>query len=170
LRDDIGDFLGVGLGAYAFAAYQQVYGSGAHAVSLATLLTPAGVAATPQIAKTCSFPLTTELKKLAQPLVGGYLAKDPQEVEPWKTWLDANVPAASGIGVPILVAQGENDRLVHVATTNAYVKALCAHHERVEYDTFADASHALVGFKARPQVRSWFADLVTGRPVRTTCN
>ena len=170
LRDDIGDFLGVGLGAYAFSAYRQVYASDTRPVRLTTLLTPQGAAATPRIAKTCSFPLPTALRKLSQPLVGRFLAREPDRVEPWRTWLRKNVPASHGIGVPILVAQGENDKLVRVATTNAYVRALCGHHERVAYDTMAHASHALVGFKARSRVRSWFADLVAGRPVRTTCN
>jgi pimeloyl-ACP methyl ester carboxylesterase len=167
LRDDVGDFLGVGLGAYAFAAYRQVYGP---QVDLTTVLTPAGAAATATIAKTCASPSTAALKKLADPLVGTYLAHDPDQVAPWKTWLADNVPAPSGIGVPILVAQGENDKLVHVATTNAYVTALCANHERVYYDTMTDASHALIGFKARPQVRKWFSDLLAGRPVTPTCN
>jgi pimeloyl-ACP methyl ester carboxylesterase len=173
LRDDVSDFLGVGLGAYAFAAYQQVYGE-VHGTapptpSLSTILTPAGVAATPAMAKTCSFPGTADLKKLAQPLVGRYLSADPARVEPWKTWLAQNVPAPRGIGVPILVAQGENDKLVHVATTNAYVHALCANGERVDYDTMRDASHALIGFKAGPQVRKFFRDLVAGHTVKTTC-
>ena len=72
--------------------------------------------------------------------------------------------------MPILVAQGENDKLVHVATTNAYVAELCANHERVYYDTMRDASHALIGFKAGPQVRKWFSDLLAGHAVKTTCN
>ena len=167
LRDDVGDFLGVGLGAYAFAAYQQVYGP---ATKLTTILTTAGAAASATIAKTCSSPSTKQLAKLADPLVGHYLAADPDQVEPWKTWLNENVPASSGIGVPILIAQGENDKLVHVATTNTYVAALCSHHERVDYATMKDASHALIGFKARPQVRTFFSDLIAGRPVTTTCN
>jgi pimeloyl-ACP methyl ester carboxylesterase len=170
LRDDVGDFLGVGLGAYAFAAYQQVYGPTVANANLSTVLTAPGVAATPQIAKTCSFPGTKDLQKLAEPLIGHYLAADPDRTPPWKTWLAENVPAANGIGVPILVAQGENDKLVHVATTNAYVRSLCAHHERVAYDTMKDASHALIGFKARPEVRKWFSDLLAGRAVKTTCN
>jgi pimeloyl-ACP methyl ester carboxylesterase len=170
LRDDVGDFLGVGLGAYAFAAYEQVYGAATRNAGLSTILTPAGVAATPQMAKTCSFPGTKDLQKLAEPLIGHFLAADPDQVEPWKTWLGENVPSASGIGVPILVAQGENDKLVHVATTNAYVHELCVHHERVSYVKMADASHALIGFKARPQVRKLFSDLVAGRAVTTTCN
>ncbi len=175
LHDDVVDFLGVGLGAYAFDAYQQVYGRGpdgtiAPDARLTTILTPTGAAATPAMAETCSFPGTKDLQKLADPLIGHYLSADPSRVKPWKTWLENNVPAANGIGVPILVAQGENDRLVHVATTNAYVHDLCANGERVAYDTKADASHALIGFKAAPEVRTWFANLLAGHAVKTTCN
>jgi pimeloyl-ACP methyl ester carboxylesterase len=170
LRDDVGDFLGVGLGAYAFAAYQRVYGSAVANATFSTVLTTQGAAATPKIAKTCSFPGTKDLQKLAEPLVGHYLAVDPARTAPWSTWLRENVPPANGIRVPILIAQGENDKLVHVATTNAYVHALCTNHEHVAYDTMRDASHALIGFKARPQVRKWFSDLLNGRAVKTTCN
>ena len=48
LRDDIGNDSGVTLGAYAFDAFQRVYGAEDPSASLSQILTPAGVAATPR--------------------------------------------------------------------------------------------------------------------------
>ena len=169
LRDDIGDTVGVTLGAFAFDAYRRAYATTVPAVSLASILTPAGVAATPEMVKMCSLPPNRKLNRIARALIGRYLRADPARVEPWKTWLQQNTPPDRGITAPLLVAQGAFDTIVRPATTTAYVRALCANGELVRYTTIARTGHGLVAYRAAPIVDKWFADLLAGRRVTRTC-
>lgn len=168
LKDDIADDSGVTLGAYAFDAYQKAYGADPP-VPLTSVLTAAGAAATPRMAAMCLFGANKELHAIAGPLVGHYLAHDPGTIEPWKTWLAGNTPGAQRVGVPILVAQGDADTLVHPATTAVFVQRLCSNGEAVEYQRIAKTGHALVALRALPAVRRFFADALARRPLHSAC-
>jgi len=168
LHDDIDDDSGVTIGAYAFDAYAAVYESRVDDGDLATVMTPAGIAATPKMAGICLLD-QKKIHAIAKPLVGRYLTRNPEEVEPWKTLLRQNTPGGQRIGVPILVAQGADDTLVHPATTTEYVHRLCAGGEHVEYDTIAKTGHALVALRAVSKVMQFFGDIVHERPVPSNC-
>jgi pimeloyl-ACP methyl ester carboxylesterase len=169
LQDDITDDSGVTIGSYAFDAYERAYGAGRADAGLTSILTPAGAAATPNMAKLCLFGDNKELHKIAGPLVGRYLSGDPAVVEPWATWLRENTPGAAPITVPIFVAQGETDTLVRPQTTEQYVVKLCSQRAHVRFKLIPDTGHGLVALKAFNDVNSWFRDLVAGHPVATTC-
>ncbi len=169
LNDDIDTVSGVTLGAYAFAAYEEHYGASASSAGLTSVLTPAGAAATPEIAKLCLFGQNKQIHKIAQPLVGHYLAADPQRIEPWESWLQENTPGGSPISAPILVAQGDSDTLVRPLTTTNYVHTLCAHGERVLYVQLPHTGHGLVALRVLPAVRASFKTLLGGHSLHTSC-
>ncbi len=169
LDEDIVNRSGVTLGAYAFDAYQRVYGAHDPTVALATILTPAGVAAVPRMAPLCLFGQNKQLHRIADPLVGGFLRSDPSRTEPWATLLARNTPGATRIGVPMLVAQGKADTLVKPSTTVTYVRRLCAIGEQVDFREFAHITHALVAERTVPLLIPWLRDVVHGKPTRDTC-
>jgi len=169
LTDDLVDDSGVTLGSYAFDAYVKVYGPTTPDLSLSTLLTPAGVAATPKMAGMCLFGQHRALHAMAKPLVGHYLAHDPAEVPAWSTLLAQNTPGAAPIGIPILVAQGLDDTLVRPATTAAYVAHLCATGEHVDYRTYTHQVHATIAVAALGAVQSFFGDVLAAKPTISTC-
>jgi pimeloyl-ACP methyl ester carboxylesterase len=169
LNDDIVNQSGVTLGAYAFDAYQRVYGPTNPTLQLGSILTPAGVAAIPQMAPLCLLGQNKELHAIADPLVGKFLAADPSKTEPWATLLARNTPGGQPVKVPMLVAQGLADTLVKPATTDQYVQTICATGEHVDYRTFPDITHALIAERTVPILIPWFADVVAGRPTPVTC-
>ena len=165
LDADIGDVSGITIGAYAFDTYQRVYDGPA----LTTVLTEAGAAATPEMAKLCLFRDNSHLHRIARPLIGDYVANEPTTTEPWQDWLSENTPGAVAIDVPIFVVQGETDTLVVPSTTDTYVEKLCASGEHVYYDKIPKTGHGLVALKSIHKVKAWYADLLAGKPVANNC-
>lgn len=169
LQDDIGDSAGVALGSYAFWAYDRTYRDELDPPRLDQILTPAGAAATPDMAATCLIGEHRQLHRIADPLVGRYLAHSPTDVPSWSSLLDENTPTTEPYDMAVFVAQGGRDDLVRPATTADYVTQLCAHGQPVEFHRLPDASHLTVAMRSVPDVRRFFADALTGVPARDTC-
>ncbi len=163
LRDDIGDVSGVTIGSYAFQSFSTVYRPTVPGTNLDTILTPAGVAATPVMAKLCLVSGHFALHALAGKLIGKYLAADPATTEPWATLLQENTPGKLPLTVPLLVAQGDTDTLVVPSTTAAFVAHECSIGTRVTALHIPKTGHGLVALRALPSVISFFAH--PGAPV-----
>lgn len=169
LDADIGDVSGVSLGSYAFSAYQAVYGPTNPGMALDQILTPAGVAATPKMAKLCLFGQNKALHAIARPLVGRYLRADPAKVEPWASLLEENTPGGAPIHVPLFVAQGGADKLVEPASTAAYVARLCRRGETVHARVYPKMTHATIALRAMPEVMATFRAALAGTKPTDTC-
>jgi pimeloyl-ACP methyl ester carboxylesterase len=169
LRDNEDLASGVTLGAYAFDAYQQVYGPTHPEMSLDQVVQPAGVPVVPELTSLCLFGQHKELERIAEPLVGEFIAGDPATVEPWASLLRDNTPGAVRIDAPMFIAQGTSDKLVDPATTRSYVRDMCAAGERVDFHQEPGVGHALVAERAIPDVVALFADALAGSPTRDTC-
>jgi alpha-beta hydrolase superfamily lysophospholipase len=169
LDDDIGDSSGVALGSYAFWAYDRVYGARPGGPALHQILTGAGVDSTPAMASMCLIGQHDALHRIADPLVGRYLARNPATVPSWTSVLDENTPTAQRYGAPVFVAQGQADHLVRPATTARYVADLCAAGQRVWFHRLAGVGHLMVAERSLPQVREFFADALRDGVSRNTC-
>jgi alpha-beta hydrolase superfamily lysophospholipase len=165
LDDHISDASGVTIGSYAYAAYQAVYPG----ASLASILTPAGVAATPPMAQLCLFGEYLALRKIADPLIGEYVAHDPATTEPWAGLLRQNTPGATPVGVPVFIAQGEADELVKPAATTQYVNTVCARGEHVAYKQYPGANHGSIARVAMADVLVFLAGALNGAPAAGAC-
>ncbi|HEY4226368.1 MAG TPA: lipase family protein [Pseudolysinimonas sp.] len=170
LNDDIGDVSGVTIGSYAFAAFQAAYATRYPGLSLGSILTPAGAAATPGMAELCLFGQNAALHRIATSLIGGYLLHDPSTAEPWATLLRENSAGASPIGAPVLVAQGLKDGLVKPSATTDYVTSLCAAGQTVDYRQYPDATHGTIAYDAGSAVRAWFSAALDGGAMTLTCS
>lgn len=151
MRADIGDVSGVSIASYAFDAYADVYGA-----PLDSILTPAAVAALPTMAGFCLLTQNRALHDVAQPLVGRFLAGDPETTEPWAGLLATNTPGAAAIPVPLFVAQGLSDKLVRPSSTAAFVAGEKQRGTDVVYDTIPGATHGTVANTALPAVLGFF--------------
>lgn len=169
LNDDIVDDSGVTLGAYSFQAYSTVYGPTTPGLELSSIMTPEAISAMPGMAELCLFGQNKQLHKIATPLVGHFLVANPADVPPWSDLLDANTPGATPINVPILVAQGDADVLVHPATTQQFVDHLCSTGEQVNFRTFEHIGHGLIAYAAIPDVLRTFRDALDDETPVTTC-
>lgn len=162
MNADIGDVSGVTISAYAFAAFSSVYGPSTPDADLSDILTPAGAAAVPAMAKLCLFGQNKQLHAIATPLIGRFLSSDPATTEPWKTMLADNTPGATALPVPLFVAQGLDDTLVHPELTSDFVR-----HEKdlgvdVVYDEIPGTGHGEVALRAVPKVLPWLASVGGG--------
>ena len=170
LADHRDDASGVTIGSYAFDAIRKVYGPSDPRVRLDQLLTPVGTSVVPQIAPRCLLTDTAALHRIARPAVGHFYAVDPSTTEPWATILEQNTPGGEPISVPLLVTQGEADRLVLPATTAEFVTRLCRAGEHVTFHRYAHIDHGLVGERTVPLLIDWLADLHAGTPMASTCS
>lgn len=150
MRADIGDISGVSISSYAFAAYSEVYG-----VPLDSILTPEAVDALPAMNELCLLSQNAALHAIAKPLIGGFLAGDPETVEPWAGLLAQNTPGAAALTMPLFVAQGEADKLVRPAATDAFVQRVRANGTAVTYDPIPGATHGTVALRAQRSLFDW---------------
>lgn len=157
LSADIGDVSGVTIGSYAFDAYMTAYGPSIPNAQLDTILSPAGVAATPKMAELCLLGQNAALHTIATPLIGGYVEHDPSTTEPWATLLAENTPSSEALSVPLFVAQGAIDTLVRPELTEKYVAEQQAAGTDVSFHLIPKTGHGLVALRAMPELMSWLA-------------
>ncbi|MET0725231.1 MAG: lipase family protein [Leifsonia sp.] len=162
MNADIGDVSGVTISAYAFAAYSAVYGPTHPGATLDDILTPAGAAAVPTMAKLCLFGQNKQLHEIATPLIGRFLAADPATTEPWQSLLEANTPGAVAMPVPLFVAQGLSDTLVHPDLTSDFVAGEQAMGASVVYDQIPNTGHGEVAMRALPKLLPWLESVGGG--------
>jgi pimeloyl-ACP methyl ester carboxylesterase len=155
LKADIGDVSGVTIGSYAFAAYSSVYGPTTPGATLDTILTPAGVAATPKMAALCLFGQNATLHSIARPLIGHYLSGDPSTTQPWAALLAKNTPGTVALPVPLFIAQGATDVLVRPATTAQFAATERGLGTKVTYLSIPKTGHGLVAYRALPTLMPW---------------
>lgn len=158
LNSDIGDVSGVTISSYAFTAFSEVYAA-TPGTGLGTILSPAGVAQAGKMADLCLFGQNKELHAIATPLVGGFLLGDPTTIEPWKTLLAENTPGKTALPVPLFIAQGESDTLVHPGITAQFAEQQRTLGTDVTYHSIPDTGHGLVALKALPKLFDWIATL-----------
>jgi hypothetical protein len=165
LDDDLDDISGVTISSYALTAYSEVYPDAA----LDTILTPAGVTATPSMNELCLLGQNKAIHRIARPLIGGYFSGDPTTVEPWATLLAQNSPGGVPLTVPLYIAQGETDALVDPETTRAFADHECSIGTRVSYVSLPNTGHGFAALRALDTLLPWFARVQRGETVESTC-
>ena len=169
LGDHTDDVSGVTIGSYAFAAYESAYRDRYPGLSLDSVLTPAGAAATPGMAELCLFGQSGEIHGEAKKLLGDYLRPDWATAEPWATLLRENTPGATPLRVPLYVAQGAEDTLVLPAATEQFVGTACGAGEHVTYREYPGRNHGSIATAAAPDVVAFFAAVRSGATPASTC-
>ncbi len=106
---------------------------------------------------------------LTQLLRISYLRKNPWEIQPWKGLIASNSPGHARIAAPILITQGDDDKLVTPGITRAFVEELCRQGEQVSYRTYPGVDHIHAGPETAPDVAAWIAARFLHRPAPSTC-
>ena len=107
---------------------------------------------------------------VAQLLAISYLRAIPWETQPWKDLIAKNSPGHERIEAPVLITQGEDDKLVTPAITSAYVEMLCRQGERVEYRTYPGVDHIQAGPQTADDVARWVGQRFASEPAATSCH
>lgn len=169
MTDDIIDVSGVTIASYAIPAFQAAYSDRYSAADLSAILTPAGAAATPEMAALCLLSENREIHAIADPLIGGYVTSDPSTTEPWKTLLTENSAGAEPITVPVFVGQGLADELVKPSATEDYVQLLCSQGADVSFHRYPDVNHGFAAYASLPDMLVWLEHIGSGQRPATTC-
>jgi alpha-beta hydrolase superfamily lysophospholipase len=98
-----------------------------------------------------------------------YLHTLPWDLDPWKSLLKLNTPGAAKTPAPILITQGDADKLVRPAVTAAFVKRLCREDTTVDYRTYPGVDHIRAGPDTAADVARWIADRFAGALAPSTC-
>jgi pimeloyl-ACP methyl ester carboxylesterase len=165
LTDDISKISGTTIASYTFASYGAAYPD----ADTTSILTPAGLAATPKMANYCLLSQTKQIHKLAGPLVGKYVTSNPATTEPWQTLLRENSAGNSPITVPVFIGQGLADQLVIPSATEQFVQQLCAAGTDVTFHRFGGINHGLAAYASVPSLLPWLGQVDRGVQPPSTC-
>ena len=169
MSDDIVNVSGVTIASYAIPAYQAAYADRYPPDQLASILTPAGAEATPEMAALCLLSENEQIHAIADPLIGGYVTSDPSTTEPWKTLLAENSAGTTPITVPVFVGQGSADELVKPDATEDYVDLLCAQKVDVSFHRYPGVNHGFAAYAALPEMLLWLSTVASGDTPESTC-
>ena len=111
-----------------------------------------------------------ERNRSQRPLRQQFLRVDDiTRVEPWRSLLLENIPGTLPADIPVFVAQGDADRLVLPAVTQAYVKRLCYAGSKVQYLSLPGVKHGWAGADGALPAIAWIADRFDGVPAPDSC-
>lgn len=123
------------------------------------VLTPEGRAALPVLASACDVQLS------AMP-VDTDLTTRPA----WLRRLHQNTPGQVRTDIPILIFQGDADRVVPIASTRSLVARLCAIGDTVDLRILAGADHrGSLSMASLLTAIGWAQDRLAGIPAASTC-
>jgi pimeloyl-ACP methyl ester carboxylesterase len=163
MKAHLDDISGVTIGSYAFTAYAGIYGPTTPGAQLDDILTPAAVAAMPQMNALCLLTSIPQLHAIGQPLVGDFFRSDPTTTEPWKTLLAENSAGQVAFDAPLYIAQGEKDALVVPADTKDFADHEASLGIDVTFEPIPIATHSTVAYLAIPGLMQWLDRKVAPR-------
>lgn len=156
------------LSAYTIDTWSRVYPE----LHVDQLVAPLARPVVKRIAKTCialDTKATIAAAIVSEALRISYLHTLPWETEPWKSLIAENSPGHATMPAPVLITQGDADKLIRPPITQAFVKLLCARGEIVSYRTFPRVDHLHAAIETAPQVANWIAERFAGKPALSTC-
>ena len=111
-----------------------------------------------------------ERARSQRPLREQFLSVDDiTRVEPWRSLLLANIPGTLPRDVPVFIAQGDADRLVLPAVTQAYARRLCRAGDKVQYLSMPGIEHGWAGADSALPAVAWMADRFAGDAAPDSC-
>jgi pimeloyl-ACP methyl ester carboxylesterase len=98
-----------------------------------------------------------------------YIKADPASVEPFATYLEDNTPGNLATTVPIFIYHGDKDEQIPVVGTLLMFNRACKTGGfTIQRQTYPDQTHVSVIAKAMPDITSYLADRLAGKPAPTT--
>lgn len=155
------------LGAYALKAWSQVFG-----LSLANIVLERSTLVFDRIARFCNQTYDQDFSILfaEQPLEReGFLAVNILTVKPWARLLQDNTPKRQARGVPVFIAQGSADTIVHPRVTENFMRYLCAHGTPVSFVGIAGGDHDAAASGGAAYAARWIEARFEHRPPRNDC-
>ncbi|MBN8995667.1 MAG: alpha/beta fold hydrolase [Rhizobiales bacterium] len=164
--DDLTSAAGKVLTAMTLYAWNKLYG-----FPLAEAVDAPAIPEVERIGETCIDSIVGDLEDLEsqRPLKHKFLKIDPAKQPPWADVTAANVPGQEPIRVPVFIAQGLADKIVHPSVTEEFVTILCARDTTVRFLKVPDVGHPTIPERSAPQSVEWIAERFAGNAAPNDC-
>jgi alpha-beta hydrolase superfamily lysophospholipase len=167
MKMDLPSITGKILGAYALKAWSEVFG-----LSLADIVLQRSLPVFDRVAGFCNETYGQNFSMLfaEQPLERqGLLSVDILTVEPWARLMQENTPKRETRGVPVFIAQGSADSIVHPQVTANFMRDICGNGTKVSFVGIADGDHDASAIRGAKYAARWIAARFERRTSRNDC-
>jgi pimeloyl-ACP methyl ester carboxylesterase len=167
MNEDIDSVGGKNITAMTLWSWQRVFDA-----KMDKVVDPRAMPAIDQLAEECiEGPFDLRRRQLTeQPLEQYFLTtKHPSDVEPWRTLLTENSPGALPPEIPVFLAQGTDDVIIHPEVTQAYAAKLCKAGSKVRMLSMPNIGHGRAAQASTQDMLGWTSDRFAGKPAPDDC-
>jgi acetyl esterase/lipase len=167
MNEDIDSVGGKNITAMTLWSWQRVF----HA-NMDKVVDPRAMPAIDELAQECiegPFDLKRRQRTEA-PLQQYFLTtKHPSDLEPWHTLLAENSPGPLPPEIPVFLAQGTDDVIIHPEVTQDYEAKLCGAGSKVRMILMPNIGHGRAAQASTSALLDWAADRFDGKPAPDDC-
>ena len=167
MNEDIDSVGGKNITAMTLWSWQRVF----HA-NMDRVVDPRAMPAVDELAQECiegPFDLKRRQRTEA-PLQQYFLTtKHPSDLEPWHTLLAENSPGTLPPEIPVFLAQGTDDVIIHPEVTQDYEAKLCGAGSKVRMILMPNIGHGRAAQASTSALLDWASDRFDGKPAPDDC-
>src|SRR5580698_6717575 len=167
MNEDIDSVGGKNITAMTLWSWQRVFDA-----NMTKVVDPRAMPAIDQLARECiEGPFDLRKRRLTeQPLEQYFLTvKHPSDIEPWHTLLAENSPGALPPEIPVFLAQGTDDVIIHPKVTEDYEAKLCKAGSKVRMLLMPNIGHGRAAQASTQAVLAWTSERFAGKPAPDDC-
>jgi acetyl esterase/lipase len=168
MNEDIGSVGGKNITAMTLWSWQRVFDA-----NMDKVVDPRALPAINQLAEECiEGPFDLRKRQLTeQPLEQYFLkVKHPSDIEPWHALLAQNSPGTLPPEIPIFLAQGTDDVIIHPDVTEAYAAKLCEAGSKVQMLSMPNIGHGRAAQASTQAMLEWTGDRFAGKQAPDHCS
>jgi acetyl esterase/lipase len=164
---DLGSNGGRNLTAMTLWSWERVFGA-----PMQRVVDPAAIPVVNRLAEECiesAFDLMVR-QQTAKPLEDRFLSvTNPVDLEPWRSLAASNTPGVLPRGIPVFLAQGDDDHLVRPDITASYMRRLCEAGSPVRLLVLPGVNHGFIGRDSAGAAVDWMAGRFANAPPPSDC-
>ena len=168
MNEDIDSVGGTNITAMTLWSWQRVFDA-----NMDKVVDRRAIPAINQLAQECiegPFDLKKR-QRTEQPLEQNFLSvQHPSDVEPWHTLLAQNSPGALPSEIPVFLAQGTGDDIIHPKVTQDYAAKLCGAGSKVRILLMPNIGHSRAAQASTSALLDWAGDRFAGEPAPDDCS
>jgi pimeloyl-ACP methyl ester carboxylesterase len=167
MNDDIDSVGGKNITAMTLWSWQRVFNA-----NMDKLVDPRAMPAIDELAQECiEGPFDIRRRQQTEaPLEKYFLTtKHPSDLEPWHGLLAENSPGTLPPDIPVFLAQGTDDVIIHPEVTKYYEARLCKAGSKVRMIVMPNIGHGRAAQASTSALLDWAADRFDGKPAPNDC-